>query len=180
MDKTQLTDLLTSAVSQVVATAQEASSEHFFARPDQDVWSAAENVQHLIQSVQPVAYLMTKPKEYLVEKWGTVNWPLRAYAEVVKKYEAVLEQGLKATGNFIPVIDTNPDKAVVVAQFQQSNAQLLNIMNNQWTEQELDTYIIPHPVMGKMSVREMLYFTAFHTSHHHKSMQQRLAAVSQE
>ena len=33
-------------------------------------------------------------------------------------------------------------------------------------KKQLDTYILPHPVIGKLSIREMLYFTHLHTVHH--------------
>ena len=35
-----------------------------------------------------------------------------------------------------------------------------------WRERDLDKYRLPHPVLGKISVREMLFFTHYHDLHH--------------
>ena len=45
------------------------------------------------------------------------------------------------------------------------NAQLLKKVEN-WKESDLDKYVLPHPLLGKISLREMLYFTDFHILHH--------------
>lgn len=37
-----------------------------------------------------------------------------------------------------------------------------------FNEEDLDNYILPHPLLGKLTMREMLYFTAYHVTHHHK------------
>ena len=176
MTKPQLLDFLKLGFDEIVTTSQQANEEHFFSRPAENVWSAAENVQHLTQSVQPLVYLMQKPKSYLVEKWGKANWQGRSYDQIVHLYEGVLAQGLRAMGNFVPVIETATDKNMLLTHFQVTNNQLLAVADN-WTEEDLDTYIIPHPVMRNMSVREMLYFTAFHTRHHHTIMQERIKLV---
>jgi len=34
------------------------------------------------------------------------------------------------------------------------------------SETALDLYILPHPLLGKITLREMLYFTAYHVYHH--------------
>lgn len=36
-----------------------------------------------------------------------------------------------------------------------------------YSEQELDQTILPHPLLGKITLREMLYFTIYHVEHHH-------------
>jgi hypothetical protein len=41
----------------------------------------------------------------------------------------------------------------------------------QWSEKNLDAYLLPHPLLGKITVREMLFFTTFHTDHHLNIMQ---------
>ncbi len=41
---------------------------------------------------------------------------------------------------------------------------------NKYSEEELDKYILPHPLMGKVTLREMLYFTIYHVQHHEKQI----------
>jgi len=35
-----------------------------------------------------------------------------------------------------------------------------------YNEANLDKYIIPHPLLGKLTLREMLFFTIHHNEHH--------------
>ncbi len=35
-----------------------------------------------------------------------------------------------------------------------------------WSDKNLDKVLLPHPLLGKMMVRELLHFTYFHTDHH--------------
>ena len=37
-----------------------------------------------------------------------------------------------------------------------------------FTENELDTLSIPHPLLGSISLREMLYNAIYHVEHHQK------------
>jgi len=32
--------------------------------------------------------------------------------------------------------------------------------------QSLDKFMLPHPLLGKLAVREMLFFTMYHNLHH--------------
>jgi hypothetical protein len=33
---------------------------------------------------------------------------------------------------------------------------------------------LPHPLLGKLTLREMIYFTIYHVQHHHKLVQNQL------
>ena len=37
-----------------------------------------------------------------------------------------------------------------------------------YSEQDLDKYILPHPLLGKLTMREMMYFTIYHVQHHQR------------
>ncbi|HRH60621.1 MAG TPA: DinB family protein, partial [Chitinophagaceae bacterium] len=43
---------------------------------------------------------------------------------------------------------------------------------NNKPEDELDVYILPHPLLGKLTLREMLYFTIYHAEHHLKNVEE--------
>ncbi|MGB1018607.1 MAG: hypothetical protein ACPGVH_06035 [Chitinophagales bacterium] len=42
------------------------------------------------------------------------------------------------------------------------------------SEKELDNFRVPHPLIGKLSIREMLYFSDYHVLHHKKSIESKL------
>jgi uncharacterized damage-inducible protein DinB len=48
----------------------------------------------------------------------------------------------------------------------QSMGQLYAKNVERWSEKELDKRQLPHPLMGKLTLREMLFFTHYHTLHH--------------
>jgi hypothetical protein len=47
-----------------------------------------------------------------------------------------------------------------------------------WSERQLDRIRLPHPVLGKLSVREMLFFTLYHNQHHIEAVKRRLTRFS--
>ena len=60
------------------------------------------------------------------------------------------------------------DRLLTRLQIQQKKLQYKTV---HISEKNLDTLIIPHPLMGKMTIREILMWTAYHTEHHTKTLQ---------
>lgn len=46
-----------------------------------------------------------------------------------------------------------------------------------WSEADLDRYRLPHPLLGKLTVRDMLLFTVQHLAHHASKVEERLRVV---
>ena len=42
-----------------------------------------------------------------------------------------------------------------------------------WPDRSLDRYQLPHPLLGKLTLREMLIFTAYHQMHHLEGVKRR-------
>ena len=177
MNKTELKGLLQERVQGVVVFSENQTSEVFYAKPAADVWSVAENVQHLILSVQPLARIFGAPKSYFIEKWGKAPHSSRAYEQMVEIYDAALGGGGVATGAFVPLA-TTPSKEQLLTDFVQIHQTLLQLVEANWSEEELDEYPIPHPLLGLITAREMLYFTAYHLLHHHQIMKKRVEQVA--
>jgi hypothetical protein len=93
----------------------------------------------------------------------------RSYEELVKAYQNVLHNGGKAGSPYIP-------KSVGIHQKQKLINELtkliasLTVKINQLSEDDLNQHILPHPLIGKTSIREMLYFTMYHVKHHHEQL----------
>jgi hypothetical protein len=54
-------------------------------------------------------------------------------------------------------------------------------LNNSFTQKiknisdkALDSYRLPHPILGKISLRELAIFTSFHTVHHIELLKSKL------
>jgi hypothetical protein len=61
------------------------------------------------------------------------------------------------------------DKSYLLDRIQTENKKL-QYKTNKWSDEQLDSIILPHPLMGKMPVREMIMWTAYHVEHHTKTL----------
>jgi hypothetical protein len=131
-------------------------------------WSPAELLDHIIKSVSPVRLAFSLPAFILKFKFGKANRPSRSFEELVQKYQAKLNAGGKAPGVFIPKRDGGSVK--------DQTSKLQHLVNSlcskigSYSEDQLDQYILPHPLLGKLTLREMLYFTMYHVQHHHRQI----------
>lgn len=137
-------------------------------------WSVAEVMQHLFLSARPVARLLAGPREVL-NQWGRADSQIKTYAEIARAYQQVLGTGVKAPASMSPQAeDVQIGRSKLIERFERVYDDLAGAVAN-WSAHELDEYCIPHPVLGKLSVREMLYFTSIHTQHHLRLLKQGLS-----
>jgi len=94
---------------------------------------------------------------------------------LVAKYKLKLEQGGKASGRYVPkFISPKISKDKLLKTYNKVMLRLIGSINKNWTDPQLDHYIAPHPLLGKITIRELCYFTIHHTLHHLNSIQLRL------
>ncbi len=130
-------------------------------------WTAGQHLDHLVRSVAPVAFAFSFPPVLLRILFGKNNRTPRTYDELVLKYQNKLGAGGKASGRFIPAVVLFSDRSKLINKLE----QLITTLNKRIaskTEEQLDTLLLPHPLLGKLTLREMLYFTLYHVEHHHK------------
>ena len=140
-------------------------NEFMFSPPEK--WNAGQQLDHLIRAVSPLAQGLRLPKFIIGIVFGKSNRPSKTYEELVKKYLLKLQEGGKASGRFIPSEILPIDKQKNVELLMKKIERLVLNINN-YSEQQLDTFILPHPLLGKVTLREMMYFTIYHAEHHLK------------
>ncbi len=151
-----------------------ALSDKDFVFAPTDKWSAGQQLEHIIKSVAPVNMALAIPRILLKWNFGLTNRPSKTYEELIEKYKLKLLEGGRATGRFIP-------KEVSFAKRDVLNAQLNKLIKSlsertlKYSESDLDLYILPHPLLGKLTLREMLYFTAYHVVHHEELIKKGIA-----
>jgi hypothetical protein len=147
--------------------------ELFFYQPA-DKWSVAQNVKHLITSALNTRLAFILPKFILRLYVGKPNRSSRSFEELVAKYKLKLEQGGRASGRYIPKpISSSTGKQKMLNDFSKSMNHLADSIQKKWKDAELDHYLAPHPLLGKITLRELCYFTIHHTRHHLRSIKSR-------
>ena len=153
-------------------------AERFWSRHDRK-WSPADNVRHLMISTAPVTLALRIPRLMLRVCFGMTRTPYRNWEALRSAYRDGLAAGATA-GRYAP-----PRKAVPVEAAAEQGRLVLQCEGTvlrlekaiePWREQDLDRYRLPHPVLGRVTVREMLMFTLFHFDHHREIVARRLEA----
>jgi len=147
-------------------------SESDFLSAPAGKWTAGQQLDHIYLSLKPLTMALGLPK-LAVKAFGSANRPSRDYDAVVAKYHEALANGGKAPSNFVPDPVSYQDKDTISAKLK-ANLDKLASNLDKYSEEDLDKYILPHPLLGKMTVREMLYFTIYHSEHHYKVALQNL------
>ena len=141
----------------------------FFARRG-DVWAPSDNVDHLVRAVKPIATALKLPKITLQAMFGKPEKPSMTYEELCQLYRDQIAKGARASGRYLPNQDSptteaEQKKQALLGRWSKANVELLSIVEK-WDENELDNYLLPHPLIGKLTVREMLFFTIYHNLRH--------------
>ncbi len=132
-------------------------------------WSVNGNIEHLTKSIKPLTKALQVPKFLLSYKFGKMNRAFKSYDEVLTKYNTAISAGLTPTRNpFGPENDTT-DRNYLLNDYKIQTKKLIKSLNS-WDEKKLDIYVLPHPLIGKLSIREMLYFTHLHTNMHFETI----------
>jgi hypothetical protein len=133
-------------------------------------WSPMMQLDHLIRSTRAVNRGLMVPKFLFPFITGKIKRNPYSYIEIVEKYSNKLAEGAKATGGYIPKERKINDFPKLLIEMKREQKRMIENLNN-WTETDLDKNVMPHPIIGKISVREMLFFTIYHIEHHAKSIQ---------
>lgn len=142
-----------------------------FKRPD-NKWSVAENIQHLVISTNTTTLAWRLPKFLVKLIGGTPNRVSRTYEELKAKYYRKLSEGGRASGRFVPKpIEIKYGKQKLLDNWNRATAGFLSSLKNNRSEKDLDSYLVKHPLLGRITLRELCYFTIFHTEHHLNSIQ---------
>jgi uncharacterized damage-inducible protein DinB len=174
LTKNEITRQLQSVTEEFVDYCKDIDSDHFFRQPAVK-WSIAQNVKHLIVSANATKLAYSLPKFMVGLYAGKPNRGSRSYDELVHKYKTKLQQGGKASGQFVPAaISPVSGKENMLDLFSRSMGRLIDNINKKWSDAKLDQYLAPHPLLGKITLRELAYFTIYHTQHHLAIIRDRL------
>lgn len=164
MQKEEILGLIDKNYTDFVNFIKTQSAEAFIFAPE-DKWTSGQQCDHLIKAVRPVRLGLLLPKFIPSLLFGKSNRPSKSYDELIAKYQRKLAEGGRASAPFIPPTIKAADQQKIAKQLFSQKEKLIKALKN-WEEKELDLYVMPHPLLGKLTIREMLYFTAYHATHH--------------
>lgn len=148
--------------------------EFFAAQGDR--WSPAVHLRHLARATRPVAQALALPRWMLRLRFGRATAPSRNFDALVADYRAALAAGGQASPAFVPraaTRDASHEARVAILQGWDRSVRQLERTARSWREHELDALRLPHPLLGKLTIREMLLFTVYHTAHHLRLVESR-------
>jgi len=130
-------------------------------------WTSGQHILHLVESIRLLNKALRTPKFLLRRKFGVANRSVRSYSEVTKRYEERLTANLERSRDFNKGLHkpSLKEKQRLLASLQIQNKKL-QYKTNKWSDKHLDTLLLPHPLMGRMIIREIIMWTAHHTEHH--------------
>ncbi len=134
-------------------------------------WSCAQQALHLVISQKSTTVAYKVPGFAVGLLYGKrASGVSRSYEEIVAAYQAHLNNGAKAPAEYEPKTNGTVDKERLIVSFNKAGENYLAAAATK-TEKELDTLQVKHPLLGKLTLRELAYFTLYHNRHHLKSMQ---------
>lgn len=146
-----------------------------------DSWSPSDTLRHLVKCAKPFALVLRLPKSIIAFKWGKSERPSQQYHEIRKFYQAELARGAQA-GSFAPEFieipaaqdDAERMRTQILQNWDKVNRSLTSALES-WPEMYFDKYFLPHPILGKITVREMIMFMIYHNVHHLTKVQKLFA-----
>lgn len=138
--------------------------ENLFTYTPTGKWSAGQQLAHLAICLEALSKALLLG-EGLADKFGTIDRPLLDSTGLVKLYRDQLQGGGKAPDRFIPAPVDFPEKNQWIIRLR---AVLENIIRSlaRYEEEALDRLVMPHPFLGLLTIREMMYLMIFHAPHH--------------
>lgn len=166
--KQELLAALKDARERVSAWFEAIPASDFFTR-QADAWSASDNMDHLIRAHKPIVTAFKMPRLALQGMFGKSDKASMSYETLCGVYLDAIKKGAVASGNYLPEQqepkDAEAQKQAILQDWASASGALI-AQAEKWREEELDQYQLPHPILGKLTIREMLFFTIYHNLRH--------------
>lgn len=162
MNKTEIITNLNKAHSAFWETAVQLPNPTI---PVNGKWSTAQNADHINIALLRVGNYLSLPKASIESNFGLSNRESVSSEVLIKAYQNTIANGVKAAAPFIPELNLETSIEELIEQGKKLLEAFISNLQN-WSEEELEKYNCPHPVLGKTTIREVLYFTIYHVQHH--------------
>ncbi|GGW61892.1 DinB family protein [Winogradskyella epiphytica] len=166
MHKNDIADLIEEKYSELMTWLENQPDEYWTKGP-KNKWTTGQQALHLLQSIKPLNDALSMPKWLLRLKYGKAKRVFKDYDVLVADYQKQLKEKkgfiYKPSRNM--KVPTLLDKHYLLNRLQTEHKKL-QYKVKRISEVNLDTVVLPHPILGKMPVREIIMWTAHHAEHH--------------
>ena len=138
-------------------------------RSHDNKWNPAQQLEHVDLCLRPVKLALSLPNIIPTILFGKSKEGSRTYESLVEAYQLKLKNGGKSPSMYKPkksVRDVDKLKIVLI--------HLVNNISNKlshFQENDLDSFLLPHPLLGKLTIRELVFFAIYHVGHHQKQIE---------
>ena len=138
-------------------------------RSQDDKWNPSQQLQHVYLCLRAIQLAIALPKFIPAILFGKSKKGSRTYESLVETYQLKLKKGGKSPSFY------EPKKSVRdIGKLKIDLIHLVNIISNQlshFQENDLDSFLLPHPLLGKLTARELIFFAIYHVGHHQKQIE---------
>jgi hypothetical protein len=166
MTKLEIIDLLEKKHQELFHWLEE-QPDNLWEKGPLDKWTAGQHILHLADSLHLLNTALRYPNFLLKYKFGTCNREIRSYEAVAKNYQNKLIKNQDKASTFNQKLKKPlfSEKERLLNRIQIQNKKL-QYKIRKLSDTNLDSLVVPHPLMGKMTLREIVMWTACHTEHH--------------
>lgn len=176
---------LAAAFAQLQAESQaylEALPLAVFFAPQGNAWTPAAHVRHLTGPPQLVGQVIRIPKIVLRVAFSSAEAQSRDFTTVRAAYLAALARGAQAPALFTPSakppsVNLEASRMQLIGRLTEAVDRLIASVSS-WDEGALDHYRLPHPFLGRLTIREMICFLLYHHAHHVRRVAERAGTLS--
>ena len=139
-------------------------------------WSAGQDLSHVVKTLGVIRLGLKMPLMMWRLFYGNANRPSRPYTDFRQKYLEKIAPGFKAPSYVLPKIVLHSEREQLISRLKSSTEDFCERIGS-FTETELDRVIVPHPLFGKITMREMIMATWLHQDHHTEQLARKLGFV---
>lgn len=151
-----------------LALIRSLSSEQMNQHPE-NKWSPIQHLRHINMGLAGFSRYCQLDKNKIIGMFGSGTGHSMSSSELANKYRQTLAEMGDFKQPHEPESSSDLDFQTEAELFK-TNTKLVKDKLGSWTESELDSLLCPHPLLGKLTAREMINFFVIHTSLHQQSV----------
>ena len=165
MNKIELNNVLNQKFKHLIEWVENQKEREFEVHHIPVKWSTGQHIDHLRKTTKAVNIGINMNSLILRYKFGKLNRNEMSYEEVKNNYVEKSGDGVVAPPSFTPKEISNSRKKEVLGWLITERDKMLSTVNSK-SEKRLSKSCLQHPLLGNLSLREFVMWTAIHTEHH--------------